>query len=66
MTNDAAEAPDEATAATAGDRLDTVLFNLSASEFEALEAQMNRAPLPNARLERTMTARAPWDEPSGL
>lgn len=42
--------------------LDQRVFQVSAAEFAAFQAALDAPIGPNPRLDRTLTARAPWDE----
>jgi uncharacterized protein (DUF1778 family) len=42
--------------------LDQTYFALDAESFAAFQAMLDTPPAPTDRLQRTLQARAPWDE----
>jgi len=42
--------------------LDRTVFTVSPETYAEFLAQLDAPAVPNARLKRTMTAKAPWDE----
>lgn len=42
--------------------LDRIIFTVSPEDYAEYLARLDAPALPNARLEKTMTAKAPWDE----